>query len=115
MAPLFAAMAIIAIGTVRNAHTLLDTDVLFWGAIYYCYTLGAALIVGLPTYLVLKRFNKVTWWSSLTGGMFSGVVTTIVFGPPILLFTVIGGLSGLVFWLIWRTGFEGKQVRGAGI
>lgn len=106
IAPLFAAIALIIIGAAKSGdHDLLDTSAIFWVAIFYWYTLGATLVIGLPAYLLLKYFNKVTWWSAILGGLLSGAVMMLVFNNALNpLVIVIGGLSGLVFWLIWRQG-----------
>ena len=100
--PLFAAIGLVVAGTAKNRSDLLDMSALPWVAIYYWYTLGATLIFALPTYFILRRFNKITWWSAILVGMFIGAVMAINFKPQSLLLVAIGGLSGLIFWLIWR-------------
>jgi hypothetical protein len=102
MAPLFAAIALSVIEVAKGHLDLRDT--FRWTFIFYCFTLGATLIIGLPAYLLLRRFDKVTWWSAISTGIFSGAVMVLMFRPLSLLVMVIGGLSGLVFWAIWRLG-----------
>ena len=104
VAPLIAAIALVVIGAAESGYDLLDMSALLWAGVYYCYTIGAALFIGLPTYLLLAYFNKVTWWSAILVGMFSGAVMSVIFLPPNLLIPVIGGVAGLSFWLIWRRG-----------
>lgn len=104
IAPLIAAIALVAIGAAKSGYDLLDMSALLWVGVYYCFTIGAALFIGLPSYLLLAYFNKVTWWSAIFVGVFGGAVMSIIFLPLNLLTLVIGGLSGLVFWLIWRQG-----------
>jgi hypothetical protein len=65
IAPLIAAIALLAVGAAKNGDDLLDIAALVWGAIFYCYTLGATLIIGLPAYLLSRHFNIVTWWSAI--------------------------------------------------
>jgi len=102
IAPLFAAIALLVLGAATSGHDLLDLSALPWGVIFYCYTLGVTLIIGLPAYLFLGHFNKVTWWSAILGGAFSGAVTLFIFNALNPSVIVIGGLSGFVFWLIWK-------------
>ena len=104
IAPLFAAIALLAVGAAKSGPDHVDMSALVWAAIFYCYTLGATLIVGLPAYLLLSHFNQVTWWSAILGGMFSSAVAFSIFNALNPLVIAIGGLSGLVFWLIWRRG-----------
>ena len=101
IAPLFAAISLMAIDMMRKDHFEL-TDTLGWVPIFYCYILGVTLIIGLPAYLLLRHFNKVTWWSATIVGMFAGAVMALIFTSLNPLVTAIGGLSGFVFWLIWR-------------
>ena len=108
-APLLAAIALLAVGAARNGDDLLDRSVLVWGLIFYCYTLGAALVIGLPAYVLLRRFDKVAWWSAVLVGIFSGALMAYIFRPLNIWYPMIGGLSGLVFWLIWRSGGDEKQ------
>lgn len=108
IAPLIAAIALLALGVANSGQDLLDISALVWGGVFYCYTLGATLIIGLPAYLLLRRFDKVTWWSAILVGIFSGAVMAFIFKPLNLSVMVIGGLSGLVFWLIWRRGRDEK-------
>lgn len=104
IAPLIAAVALVATGAAKSGSDILDMSALLWVAIYYCFTISAALLIGLPSYLLLAYFNKVTWWSTILVGMFGGAVMSLIFLPLNLLILLIGGLSGLVFWLIWRQG-----------
>ena len=104
IAPLFAAIALLAVGAAKSGPDHIDMSALVLALIFYCYTLGATLIIGLPAYLLLRHFNQVTWWSAITGGIFSGAVTFFIFNALNPLIIAIGGVSGLVFWLIWRLG-----------
>jgi hypothetical protein len=77
----------------------------------YVFALGVALLIGLPAYLLINRFGKITWWSALLVGVFCGIVGSITYRLPnelrivdFYLMVPIGGLSALVFWVIWRWG-----------
>ena len=101
IAPLFAVIVLLAADMMRKDH-LKFIDTLGWVPIFYCYTLGVTLIIGLPAYLLLSHFNKVMWWSAILGGTFCGAVTWIIVNALTPLVIVVGVLSGLVFWLIWK-------------
>jgi hypothetical protein len=111
IAPLIAAIALLALGAANSGLDLFDMSAFVWGAIFYCYTCGATLIMGLPAYLLLRHFDKVTWWSAVLVGIFIGAVMTFIFRPLNLSMSVIGGLSGFVFWLIWRTGGSPRRAQ----
>ena len=104
IAPLFAAIALVVIAWAKSGFGPLEMSELpSWVALYYWYTLGVTLIFALPTYFLLRRFNKITWWSATLVGMFIGEVMAIILHKyQNLLLVAIGGLSGLIFWLIWR-------------
>lgn len=77
----------------------------------YIFALGVALVIGLPAYLLINHFGKVSWWSALIVGFTCGVVGSIVYQLPnelritdFLLMVPAGGLSALFFWVIWRLG-----------
>jgi len=79
--------------------------------ITYVFSLFATLLIGLPSYLILNRFDKVNWWSALLVGLFAGVAGSLFYRLPnelriddFLTMVPVGGLSALVFWLIWRQG-----------
>ena len=108
IAPLIAAVALVAAGAAKSGDDFLGTSAFLWVAIYYCFTISAALLIGLPGYLLLAYFNKVKWWSAILVGMLGGAVMSFIFLPLNLLILLIGGLSGLVFWLIWRQGKGGR-------
>lgn len=103
IAPLFATIALVAIGAAKSGYYHIDISALVGAAIFYCYTLAVTLIIGLPIYLLLRKFNKVTWWSALLAGTFCGAVMAFILLNALnLVVIVIGGLSGFVFWLIWK-------------
>ncbi len=106
-APLITAIAFVALAMTSGVHDLFDVLTLVWGAIFYFYALAVSLIIGLPAYLILRRFDKVTWWSAVLVGMFSAVIF-VIFGYMDRVVILVGGLSGLVFWLIWKQGHKEK-------
>ena len=105
IAPLFAAIVFPAIDVVEGDLGLLDAATYGWVLIFYFYTLGVTLIIGLPVYLLLNRFGKVTWWTALLTGLFCGAVMVFIFDSmELAVIAPLGGLSALIFWLIWRLG-----------
>lgn len=104
ISPLFAAVALTVIEVAKGRYGLTEKWTPLLVLAFYFYTLGVALIIGLPVYLFLKRFDKVTWWSAVLTGLLGGVVMVFVFGSLDLVVIPLGGLSGLIFWTIWRCG-----------
>lgn len=104
ISPLFSAITLMPTEMLRNDHSFAFTDSIGWIPIIYCYILGATLVIGLPTYLIFRHFNKVTWLSAMFGGALCGAVMLFISNAlnPIIIF--IGALSGLIFWLIESRG-----------
>ena len=102
MASVFPAIALSAIEVAKG---YLDfKGFLGWALIFYFFTFGVTVIVGLPAYLLLERFHQVTWWSAMLTGIIGGVVMVFIFKSLSLSVVLVGGFSGLVFWIIWRWG-----------
>jgi hypothetical protein len=85
-------------------------DLLLGAFLVYVFAGQVTVVVGLPMFLVLRRFNLLHWWSALSAGAFAGYLTALVFGintfvAPILHgflpFVVIGAISGLVFFVTY--------------
>jgi hypothetical protein len=82
--------------------------------LFYVFSAGAAIVFGLPTFLVLFWLRLIRWWTSLGVGMAIGALMAVLLeathgGAPvaeILLMAGIGAASTLTFWLIWRWGRE---------
>jgi hypothetical protein len=75
----------------------------------YIYAAAGTVVLALPTYVLLIRFDLVRWWSALAAGGVLGLLFGVMIGPfsaPLLRGTfplaIIGAASGLVFWLICR-------------
>jgi len=72
------------------------------------------LIFGIPTYLLLRRWGVMRWWSvamvGLAVGAFVGGVYRLPFYPSCGQSVLIQGfacaLAGIAFWLVWRLGDE---------
>lgn len=81
----------------------------------YLYSLNAAVIVGLPAFLVLRYLRLVHWWSALAVGCGIGALMAVVLPlrgrgsvGDFPLDCIMGAASGLVFWVIWERGYRGR-------
>lgn len=90
-------------------------DYFVWLLFYYCWSLIAVMVLGLPVFLICRWIGIVRWWLATGFGMFAGflIVVAIVSGQLLRLpsnmsglvtFMLSGGLGGLVFWSIWTFG-----------
>ena len=105
----FAAAIIGAIFTPINAGG--DLIALGLIPIFYFFSAAATLFFGMPVFFLLRHFNLINWWSSISSGLFVGGLTGVVLRLPnssrfqdLLLPMAIGSTSALVFWLIYRLG-----------
>lgn len=81
-------------------------------AIVYINVCVFTLIIGFPTYHLLKKKNLVRWWVVSLVGLTAGAVVGYAYRLPFYpdryqsgLAQGVGcGLAGIVFWAIWRTG-----------
>ena len=69
-------------------------------------------ILGVPMFLILRRLGLVSWWSAAIGGTLGGVMVPFILinNPEVAVltrFTVLGAVSGLLFWTCWRLGAAG--------
>ena len=82
--------------------------VLGWTFVFYFYALVATLVIGLPGFIVLRKFGLVRWWSSTASGFLIGSLVLIAIEPSAVtsrpndfaIWGGIGGLSAFVFWLV---------------
>lgn len=79
-------------------------------------------LFGAPAFLLGKRLNLVRWWSAIIVGSLLGTIVDVVVRWPgtggslsswvvadfrslyVYIDTVMGALTGFVFWLVWRRG-----------
>jgi len=83
--------------------------------VFYYFSAMAAILFGLPVFLVLFRFNLIRWWSALGAGMTIGALMGVIVESPhviqipeILFIAATGAASTLGFWLIWKQGRDGS-------
>jgi hypothetical protein len=83
--------------------------------VFYPFSLGAVVVLGLPSFAVLRPFRPGRWWFVVPVGFFLGTLVDVVLKlrRPDLLNIVTDGILGvpaaLVFWWIWR--MSGADVR----
>ena len=96
-----------------SAGTTTFDAVLFvaWMPIGYIFALIGELLLGAPLLLLLWRLRLVSWWSAIGGGILVAAGSSLLIRLPTLVRIsdvfatnnlIIGGLSGLCFWLCWR-------------
>ena len=100
--PLIAAALLVTVEVIAGSLELLH-QALAWMFILYFYAFMVTVIIALPTFFVLSRVNKVSWWWGLITGLFCGALPVVFWGVTVTAIPV-GGISGLLFWLIWRWG-----------
>ena len=79
--------------------------------VYYVFSFFATIVFGAPIFVVLLRFNFISWWSTLAAGVAVGfLVATVIKFPSlaqandVAVMGLIGATSSFGFWLIWRRG-----------
>jgi hypothetical protein len=66
-------------------------------------------------FVVLRSVHALRWWSAAIGGLVVGVLLWTVFPgvnvwPVLRLWVIAGGVTGLVFWAVWRTGMRHRTL-----
>ena len=80
--------------------------------LFYLYSLGFAVVLGAPSYYLMRRYGRINGWSTLLAGVLIGVVVATIVNLPykprphaLLICSLVGGISTFVFWMIlaaWR-------------
>ena len=64
VAPLVAALSLAFLGFAQIDGVAQNAVlVLGWTIVFYGYALGATVLIGLPSFLVLRKLGLVQWWS----------------------------------------------------
>jgi hypothetical protein len=55
------------------------------GFLLYCLSVATAYVVilGIPTYLLLRRFNAIRWWSTIGAGFVLGSISVAILTWPL--------------------------------
>jgi hypothetical protein len=84
----------------------LALEALVFVVVWYGYSLLFTLVIALPLYLLANRFGFVNWWASVGAGLLVGGIGAASLNGQTQSFyatlVVLGGVSGLVFWLITK-------------
>lgn len=78
--------------------------------IIYCFTAASTAYLGIPAFLLLAKLSLITWWSAVGSGALIGCISLVAVtsgntdAAALIKFSLLGGASGLVFWLVWRAG-----------
>jgi hypothetical protein len=85
---------------------------------FYAYSLLAALLFGVPAFLILRYLGLIRWWTATGTGLLVGALLGLVLRLPyppeardVLIMGLSGTATGLTFWLIWKLGRRGNPVR----
>lgn len=75
--------------------------------VFYQFTLIVTGALGVPLYLAVRRWGRMTWWSTLLSGAAAGMALCTVMqtaAHSALFGAGAGAAQALVFWTIWRLG-----------
>lgn len=105
LAPLVSALIFPFISTAL--HDIDIVDFMVSVLLFYFFCSLATLVLGMPLYLLLRRFKLVAWWSTTLSGIIIGAIVAIlvslqnpVHERSLAFFCGIGAVTGLAFWLI---------------
>ena len=89
---------------VRDIRSILSSALIF-----YPFAVAFVVLLGLPTFLLLRPFRPGHWWSATIVGFLLGAIVAAVVRLPsfpalreLLQFGSMAALSAVAFWLIWR-------------
>jgi hypothetical protein len=75
--------------------------------VFFPFSFAAAILFGVPLYLLLLKLKLVRWWSALASGAIVGLLVAITLRLPnaldpedLLVDVPLGALAALVFWLV---------------
>jgi hypothetical protein len=74
---------------------------------FFFFSFGAAVLFGIPLFLLLLRLKLVRWWSALVSGAIVGLLVAVIVRLPngldpkdLAVDVPLGALAAVVFWLI---------------
>jgi hypothetical protein len=80
--------------------------------VFYPFVALPTLVVAGPLYFLLDYFGGVSFWTILSCGSLVGLFCGVGIHYPrtpsvhnLLALMAMGGLSSLIFWLVWRRQF----------
>ena len=92
-----------------SSGSIIASGIIFLGV--YLVAGAHVLVLGVPAFLLGKRFNAIHWWTCI-------LVAFLIGGLPIAIwdgwhsfipFALFGASGGLVFWLLWEFWIHSDQ------
>ena len=79
--------------------------------IFYPFSALFIAVLGVPAFLVLRRFGPGNWWSvAIVGSLLGAGVAVVLDGQlvpnDLLVACPIATVTVMVFWLIWKQGYR---------
>jgi hypothetical protein len=111
IAPLVAALLYALLASISGGNETDSGPLYFLVATLRVYVYAGIFtaLLAVPAFLILNRLRLLRWWSAIVSGAVVGLVFAALFSGPNarnlqgrLILALIGGISGLAFWLIWR-------------
>jgi hypothetical protein len=92
-----------------------------------CITMATAyvIVLGVPTYLLLRKLNAVRWWSTIASGFILGAIPVAILSWPLRYFgirtsatvngveTIVDGVPTYAGWLQYASGVSFVGAIGA--
>jgi hypothetical protein len=99
------AAAMIAAGALYSGSGPITIAVPFF-ALYFCWGLAIAVVLGLPSFALFWFFGLVRWWTALASGLGVGALVAFLMsnGPdlkPYPVMAAVGAASAMAFWSVW--------------
>ena len=76
--------------------------------IFYMYSFFAISIIGVPSFIVLRRLGLANLWSAIILGLLSGALISVALGglknitvQNLVLLGSTGSVAAVVFWFTW--------------
>ena len=119
LVPVIPATTVVAISILHPIASHSDLSTIASAlAVTYLSSLNAALVIGLPSFLVLRFLKLVRWWSALAVGCGIGALSAVVLplhgrgsSSDFVIDSIVGGVSAIVFWAIWKMSRDARVAR----
>lgn len=90
------------------------------GLIIYPFTVLLVGLIGLPVFLLARRYRLARWWTALAAGTIGGAAVALLLALPgtprpqhLLMFSMQGATSALLFFITWRVMHSRNMARSA--